>query len=243
MKKALYSFLIIYAFCGCAVTGPTPSTPKAPDEYMEMSKDTEGAALSYPLNESPGTTDQVLGVANPTGAWEINRFPISSIGGGTGTAKDRDAADAMTPGTNDSELPDVLAIYNWLISYAAANGWGAYDSTIFVPFKMLYPNSLSDNLRDKFKIFSNDTESTVTISRIISMSDIATSWSLTECDGWASTSCTTVSTATLSSTGADGRYVLSQPGLSIDVESGHSLFINAHDTDEPEFIDGILEMD
>ena len=38
-----------------------------------------GSAIDYTQNTSPATTDELLGIDNPTGSWAINRYPISDI--------------------------------------------------------------------------------------------------------------------------------------------------------------------
>lgn len=123
MKRLTILFCVVFILSAGCATAPN---------YREMAKDSGGSAISYTQNTSPSRTDEALGIDDPSGSWSINRFPYSDILGliidgdipstimrdsEAGTAASRDAGDTMTPGTNDSELPDVGAIKAWLDSY------------------------------------------------------------------------------------------------------------------------------
>jgi len=66
-NKMCYAVLValFFMFTGC-VTSNTNNGAGA-------------SGISYPLNETPLSTDQVLGIDDPTGTWAINRFSFSDI--------------------------------------------------------------------------------------------------------------------------------------------------------------------
>ncbi len=102
MKKTyILVCLMIALVTGCASTG---SDPVASDKYMEMSKDTEAPATSYPQDASPDRDDEALAINNPDGTWNITRVPYSSI---LELLEDSDIPQSIA---RDSELPDVSGL-------------------------------------------------------------------------------------------------------------------------------------
>lgn len=83
--------------------------------HKSIAQRASGSAIEYTLNNTPLSTDQLIGLDDPTGSWELNRMPVSAIASlavaGLGSAADRDAEDTLTYGSN---LPDGVAITEYV---------------------------------------------------------------------------------------------------------------------------------